>query len=375
MVANIAPIAWAVGADIQLNEIDATYLQSLTKVKDAYQNLHSNFSFSGDIHAEEKVRNEFGGDRTGMLFTGGVDSLTSYVRHKQKKPDLISVWGLPDIYPFEEKFGNRMWEDVGRFADLDGLESIRVKTDMLSNINRELMSREFGLPWFRDAAFGLYLLGLCAPVTATRKIDTIIIAAGRTEDCKGPSGSLPSIDNHVSWADVRVVHDGYEISRQQKLRHLCNKENSRYLAHLRVCWEWTFENNCGNCEKCFRTITGLALEGVDPNNCNFNVKEKTFPYIMNRFRRGEIALGYMPLFMWRDIQKHIPDQIDIDINGSREFLRWLKGYDLSKHKANKLRTLLWDAHRLYRNRRLKVAAIKRKIKCYYYIALTKTKLL
>ena len=369
IVALIAPIAWALGVDVQLNEIDATYLQSLAKVKDAYRSLHANFSFSGDIVAKETVTNVFGGERTGMLFTGGVDSLTSYLRHKQKRPDLFSVWGLPDIPPYNEEFADIMWNNVHQFANLDGLQVIQVKTDMVSNINRELLSKEFGLGWFSYASYGLFLLGLCAPVTAYRKMETIIIASGATEDYKGPCGSLPSIDNSVTWADVRVVHDGYELSRQQKLRYLCNPENYRYLSHLRVCWEWVTNRNCGNCEKCFRTIAGLVVEGADPNNCNFKINETTLPYIMNCFRKGKIALHEALLFMWSDIQNHIPERIDTDINGSREFLKWLKGYDLSKHRANKLRKFIWEAHRLFHNQRLKAPSIRRKIKCYYYVLL------
>jgi len=371
LVALTAPIAWAVGADVRLNAIDATYLRSLATVKDVYRSLHSNFSFSGDIRAERAVSNEFCGDRTGMLFTGGVDSLTSYLRHREKKPDLISVWGLPDIYPFEEEFGDRMWSDADRFARLDGLEVIRIKTDMISNLNRDLLAKEFGLQWFRDAAFGLFLLGLCAPVTAARKIETVIIAAGRTQDCKGVCGSLPSIDNNVAWADVGVIHDGYEISRQQKIQYLCAPENVRYLSALRVCWEWAFKKNCGNCEKCMRTIAGLAAGGVDPGNCNFDINETTFPHIKNCFRQGKIALGDMQLFMWRDVQKHIPERVDADIYGSREFLTWLKGYDLSKYKASRLRNLLWEANHLSHNGRINTQSVKRKLKCYFYIARAK----
>jgi len=375
MVGLIAPIAWAVGIDVRLSELDATYMQSLARVKDAYRVFHSNFSFSGDIRAEREVTNQFRGDRTGMLFTGGVDSLTSYLRHKQEKPDLFSVWGLPDIPHFQAGFWNIMWKDICTFANAEEVSACQVKTDMIDNMNRELLSREFGLPWFSHAALGLFLLGLCAPLTASRRIASVIIASGCTEDYEGPPGSHPLIDNSVAWADVRAVHDGYELSRQQKLQYLCEPDNIRYLSHLRVCWEWVLSRNCGDCEKCFRTIAGLAAEGVDPNKCNFETDETTFPYIVDCFRKGRIALDGERLFMWRDIRKHIPERIDTNISGSGEFLNWLKGYDLSERKANGLRRFLWQAHHLYRNSRLNAASIRRKVKCYWYILLAKLGLL
>ena len=122
-----------------------------------------------------------------------------------------------------------------------------------------------------------------------------------------------------------------------------------------------------------RTIAGLTVEGVDPGNCNFDVDETTLPYIMNCFRKGRIALDYMQILLWKDIQRHIPEQIDADIHGSRKFLTWLKGYDLSKHKVNRLRNIIWGVHHLYRNGRITAPSIKRKLRCYYYIALARLK--
>ena len=375
VLSMIAPIAWAVGADIHVAELDASYLQCLAKVKDVYRSVHTNFSFSGDISAEKVITNKFGGGRTGMLFSGGVDSLTSYLRHRDSKPAFISIWGLPDIPPFEERFWDRMWTDIRSLADLDGITAFQVKTDMFRNINHELLTRQFGTGWFVGVAFGLFMLGLCAPVTAVRQIKTIIIASSYTDDFKGRYGSHPLIDNNVSWADVKVIHDGFELSRQQKVNYLCKAQNARYLSHLRVCWDSALKTNCGDCEKCMRTIVGLVIKGIDPNNCNFQVDRKTLPLIRDCFRKGRIALNEGQSFMWRDLQKHIPDQIDEDIYGSREFLAWLKGYDLSQYRVHKLSKLIWEARRLYRYKRTNAPSGLRKLKCYYYIALDRLRLI
>lgn len=146
------------------------------------------------------------------------------------------------------------------------------------------------------------------------------------------------------------------------------------MSHLRVCWEWVLSRNCGNCEKCFRTIAGLVAEGVDPNHCNFNVNEATFPYMMDCFVKGRVGLDDMQICLWEDIQQRIPERIDTDINGSREFLEWLREYDLSMHKARRLHSLLWEAQRLCRNGRLNAPSIRRKVRCYWYILLAKLRL-
>ena len=371
----IAPITWAVGANIYVAELDASFFQSMAKVKDVYRKFNPNFSFSGDISADKVIPNEFGGNRTGMLFSGGVDSLASYLRHKDLKPDFISVWGLPDIPPFEKRFWDTMWTDIRTLASLDDVTTIQVKTDMFRNINQELLTTEFGLDWFVEVAFGLFLLGLCAPVTAVRQINTVVIASSYTKEFKRSAGSDPLIDDNVSWSDVRVIHDAFELSRQQKLQYLCTEQNAGYLSHLRVCWDSALKTNCGDCEKCMRTIVGLVIKGRDPNNCNFHVDQKTFHIIRDCFLKGRIELSESQAFMWKDLQRHIPGEIKEDIYSSRKFLAWLKEYDLSQYRVNKLNKFIRDVRRMYRYKRTKTPSGLRKLKCYFYITLSRLKLI
>ena len=376
IVSVLAPVSWAAGADIKVPELDATYLKSLKAVKEVFRNFGYPFSFCGDIIAGTEVTNEFGRKRTGVLFSGGVDSLASYLKHKNEKPDLISIWGTPDIPPFEQAFGSRVYTDILDLANRDGVQAFQVKTDMLMNLNRELLSKDFEVWWYPYVAVGLFLLSLCAPVTAVRGIGTIIIASGLTGEFQGRSGTSPLTDNKVSWADVNVIHDSYELSRQEKMRYVCQKENLPYLSHLRVCNETAraCKTNCGNCEKCMRTMVGLLVEGVDPNKCNFNLDAKKLSYIRASFIKGRIAIGEAQLLIWRDIQRHIPQEINTDIFGSREFFTWLRTYDLSRHRTSKLRSLLWQTQYLFQNKRIRLPYIKRKIKCYYYIILARLKL-
>src|SRR3989304_7688990 len=45
IVSMIAPVAWAVGADIQVDTLDETYLHSLTKIKQIFRSFYPQFSF------------------------------------------------------------------------------------------------------------------------------------------------------------------------------------------------------------------------------------------------------------------------------------------------------------------------------------------
>jgi len=59
------------------------------------------WAIDADIHVEKVVSNSFSDKGYGLLFSGRIDSATSYIRHKNKKPNLIKVWGA-DI-PLTEK--------------------------------------------------------------------------------------------------------------------------------------------------------------------------------------------------------------------------------------------------------------------------------
>ena len=367
-ISLVAPVAWAVGADVKVDRIDETYLHSLAKVRNVFKDFYPQFSCSNNIEAKNIVRNHFGGKRTGLLFSGGLDSITSYVRHKEKRPDLILVWGA-DFRLYEEESLNKVTQGASRLTNQDEIMLLQVKTNMRI-LNERLLTSEFKVDWYSKVSHGLMLLGMCPPISAVRAIATIIIASSYTKEFKAPWGSHPLIDNNISWADVRVVHDAYDLSRQQKLKYL-SKRSPEYLSYLRVCPFSAVRINCLNCEKCFRTIVGLTLEGIDPRKCNFHVDENIFARIKDSFLKGRIALGEDESYMWQDIQQNIPQEINNDIHGSSEFLIWFKNFDLSQYRENKLRAFLWIAHNRFRKGKGKIPFIKWVIKCYFFLALAR----
>ena len=370
IISLIAPIAWAVGADIEVDKIDETYLHSLSTIRDTFKNFYPQFSFSGSVYAKSTVSNRFDGNQIGLLFTSGVDSLNSYLRHKDEKPNLISVWGC-DIPHYEERFWNTVRVRFDNLANRDKLTFRQVKTDMRHNYNEQLLSRQFKLEWIGEVAHGLWLLSLCAPLSAVRKMGILIIAASYTEEFREPWGSHPLIDENVRWADVKVVHDGYELSRQGKL-HWLSGNHPEYLPGLRVCNSTLLNYNCGRCEKCARTIAGLTVEGLDPRSCGFDIGKKHFGMIKSCLLKGRFNWGKDQEFMWMDIQQHIPEQIDKDINGSKEFLGWLKNFDFSAYRPSRVQFLLWFVYRrFWNNKTISVPLIKRYIKVYLYIALAR----
>jgi len=57
-----------------------------------------------------------------------------------------------------------------------------------------------------------------------------------------------------------VAHDGAAFTREQKLTLLAKSPMA--LRTLRVCWRSGTDENCGACNKCYRTMVQLELLGA-----------------------------------------------------------------------------------------------------------------
>jgi hypothetical protein len=184
---------------------------------------------------------------------------------------------------------------------------------------------------------GLALLGLCAPVAYAEGVNNVYIASTFTKAFKKPWGSDPQIDNHIAWSGTHCFHDGYELSRQQKITLIAD-----YVQHghenlpIHSCWTPTNgARACNNCSKCGETILGLELAGLNPNNHGFTVNDDTFHRIKNKLAT-EWAIDDQDLFMWKDLQRHATTDQVIHPQ-ARVVIKWLQRTEL-KHRPAKLRT-------------------------------------
>jgi hypothetical protein len=338
-VSNILPIAWATGSNIYVKELDKGYLESVNKIKAVMKRWYPELSFSANIDVEKIVSNSFGNKGHGLLFGGGIDSTASYIRNKSKKPNLIIVWGA-DIPLDREEFWRKVKKKYRDFANHENVNIAFIKTNMRQFLNEKLLTLRFGRylsdhSWWGGLHHGIGLLGLCAPVSVTRHLGTILIAASHTQRLiEYPWGSHPLVDNKISWADVKVIHDSYDLTRQEKIHHIIKPyiESSDSSPLLRVCWSQFQDFNCNECEKCSRTIAGLLVEGIDPNKCGFKIDSKVLGNIKQNLVEKKFILSPGKVFLWKNIQEHIPEKMaNHSLYGCKEFFEWIKDYDFSEN--------------------------------------------
>lgn len=345
-VSGIVTVAWALGADVYVEDLDKTYLQSLSKIRSVLERFHLDFPFTTKIDVGNVVSNKFHNEGYGLLFTSGLDSITSYIKHMRKKPVLISVWGT-DVRHDDERTWKKVRKISANFADKEGTKLQIIRTNIPRILNRQALYIKFGLQWWPQINHSIVLTGLCAPLTCVANIGTLFIAFGGVPEHLCHGGSHPLVARNISWGDTKVVPDNHEISRQMKIRSPLKGylRNHRYFL-LKVCNNTQRpESNCGKCEKCLRTISGLALEGIDPNKSGFkSVNGKTFDKIKESFvkkklfkrkwiaeNEGDSWARTAKAYFWKDIQKHIPETLENVLGSSQKFFEWFRDFEIQMY--------------------------------------------
>ena len=106
LTAAVLPLAWLAGSDIHVRSIDKTFKESMDELKIIFRNMFPKVSFKAEIIADEVVENFTEVSEieriTGMMFSGGVDSVYTLISNFHLRPKLVMLWGV-DNFPYPER--------------------------------------------------------------------------------------------------------------------------------------------------------------------------------------------------------------------------------------------------------------------------------
>jgi len=341
-VANVIHVGWALGCQIRVEELDRDFAESLAEIETIAKKTYSQFRFAGDtLRAEKTVRNRFAGDRYTLLFSGGIDSLASYITHREKRPILCTFWFWgTDTLAYEKRHWEIARENFFNFCGQESLDGHVVQSNLWELLDDRKLAKKTGLRfWLAQVSHGLVWIASLAPLVVQQS-QAVIIAGGATDTIVGEWGSMPEADSKIRIADIRTIHDGDTSSRQKKIHSLVAK-HPELFKFITVCFENGRNLNCSRCEKCIRTITGFALAGVDPNCCNFKISGQDLQRLIRKFEKG--ALSCQPTYhvnLWDEFKKFVPaDERSLPL-AAPDFFRWLKEYDFRNHRVSPFRRRL-----------------------------------
>lgn len=202
--------------------------------------------------------------RTASFLSGGVDALATVrsnrldfpLGHPSSIADGFFVHGL-DVGGYERLQNNRDNSKLAiaaltGFAQQAHLTLIPVRTNVRHLDDDDTFHyREF---------YGAILSAIAH--SFSRRLTTAMIAAGSSILDLNPIGSHPLLDPNYSSASLAIEHDGIRYLRMEKVGLISQWDAA--LRTLRSCFD-PFRSaqaiNCGQCEKCLRTMTELLVHG------------------------------------------------------------------------------------------------------------------
>lgn len=201
------------------------------------------------IEASEKKMQRPPTSGVGCFFSGGVDSFYSAIKQASHITNLIFVHGF-DIPLSETNMLSSVTKSLHQAAEQLRVPLIEVESNLRSFTDRYL---DWGFTHGGALASVALLL--------SPGLSQVFIPSSYSYADLFPWGSHPLLDPLWSTEYMTLIHDGCEATRVEKIASFATHEVA--LRHLRVCWEYQGgKYNCGQCEKCLRTMIALRLAGV-----------------------------------------------------------------------------------------------------------------
>lgn len=339
ILCNIMPIAWFSNSDIYIERIDINFEEAIIKIKNEFEKMY-NIKFNSKLIFKNKIKNYSYGSFDTTFFSGGVDSLSTLIAKKDKIKYLTTIWGA-DIKLSDNLGWNKVKCELIDFSKQNKVENIFIKSNLREFLNEKELNNSFKKiiidGWWPRVQHALGMAGLLAPIVNKKDLRMLFIPSSYTKDFNKPWGSDPRIDNNIRFMGLRTYHEGYELSRQGKIKNIANYiKNKDKNLFIRVCWSSSGGGNCCKCEKCCRTIVGLSLANIDYRNNGFLVEENFFQYVKFMLKNSQWLFSDDEIFMWKDIQKNINlDNLRLN-KEEKEFFYWLKDLDIDLIRANQL---------------------------------------
>lgn len=215
-------------------------------------------------------------ERAGFFFSGGIDSFAALLANRRHFPpehpraikDGILVYGLEQDDP--ELF-THVLDSLSGVADAADITLVPVYTNLYLNYRQDDAAKKFA---FWGEEFGGAVLGAVAHAFSRRYTSVSVAATYSTRSIE-PWGSHPLLEPNYSSHGLRILHDGIELTRLDKVRLVADWDVA--LQNIRVCNKYRNYQagrlNCCNCEKCLRTMMELMVLGALEKAVTFPRKE------------------------------------------------------------------------------------------------------
>jgi hypothetical protein len=212
------------------------------------------------IHAGclSELDRDLAGKETMTLFSGGVDSAFTLLKHL---PDHQPLTGFQVRYALFIHGYDIPLQNQGSYQN-----ACHIFSNELAQVGVELIPVRSNLRYFTSGLLPWVLAHGCATIAAALMLDrlcgNLLVPASASLDDIKPWGSSPLVDHWLSTETCQIMHHGLS-SRMEKVSAIANWQPAQRF--LRVCINEDFRDgvqNCSACEKCLRTMIMLEMCGA-----------------------------------------------------------------------------------------------------------------
>lgn len=233
--------------------IDARLFKSIPAIQDIYGSWNPSFrrvDITG-LKPENSPATSTGERGVASFFTGGLDSFYTLLKHRDEITHIIFIHGI-DVGLRDDVLRTQVSEMLHRVGKHFGVQTIELESNLRGYFE------DFDLDWGRHA-FGPALIATAFLLSP--QLRKVYLPSNYTYAELMPWGSHCLLDPKFSTSDLEIVHDGCEATRVQKAAKVA--ESDIALQSLRVCFYNVHSAyNCGECEKCIRTMINFAAVGA-----------------------------------------------------------------------------------------------------------------
>ena len=291
-----ATVSLLLGLNIQVDELDEVFFDSLKRIEQLYIKMYNNPRLQLNIKADKLIKNVYTPERKSLFFTGGVDATGALVEVINENPILINIWG-GDIRLTDHKSHAALKEYLDQFSADTGLQYYFVKTNAretfkeneLGTLCNDFFKRSINHGWWASIAHIISMASASAPLMYLNKVGVNYIGSSYDASIKTfDANNYEMVKNlRFSSASFKLVQS--DIDRNAKIQGIMEyRKKSGIPFELKVCWNRIEGKNCCHCEKCYRTIMNIYSNHGDPKQFGFNIDKETIKEI-HRFLQTHIV--------------------------------------------------------------------------------------
>lgn len=344
-VASILPLMWLTDTVLWVEEIDRTFYDATYRIKEAYQNLYNYYPLKGNFISARYAENTYDIKRESLiLFSGGMDAHTTYIRHIDTDPILCNIQGWYNSLDDTDKAADADFRDISKFAEIEGRQFEFVKSNFAVIVNAKWfdkhITKKLGDTWWHGFNHSMGFISIAIPLAYKFGVHNVYIASSVPMGEYVHCASYVSTDGEFKFAQYGgCVHDGSELTRQDKAHVIV--EHVKKLDRdypIRVC---SFnDKNCCSCDKCMRSVLGITAEGGDVRKFGFDIEEPLKDFYEKEMETNMVlhrVEGEGSLH-WPAIRQRMKDNYDLLNDEQKEFVDWFMTYDF----MGKRKKAIWE---------------------------------